>query len=830
MRRLALCAVACAISFVGQVHWRPAPFAITAEIKTNTPARLQLRYNRGYGNRQEGTTSRDLAQTADFVRVRFPIETSTSQGLRLVNLGFGRELDIRSLRFQPLGAAARQLTAADLTPNSPDTAETRISQEGDIIHVESNGTEPLVLHLLPGSRIEASRLAGLLQWIFVVPLCLAAMALLLGLTKRADDKASVAFNAPRSRSIVVATLILGYLFFSAFGLNGSSTALWRYYADRELPTAGVLAGTPKEVRSDEWMLQTPWLFSQAAQAPSFSVRNPSIGSDVTPLVTNLPVRHWSTIFRPQMWPFFFLNVERAFAFYWNFKSFALLLGAFLFFGVLTGGKTLLDLGGALFVAFSPFLQWWLSTPTCLPEMLAMFFFALWLIAVVARSQSRWRIFAAGVGLVFALPNFVFCCYPRFQIPLVYLGAGLLLGGLALRSRPDALVRLRLACLITTTGFIAFLTWLWWREVAEVIRITALLSYPGLTRFTGGGFEWNRFLDPFLEFSMTGDHFPEKLENACEAAGFLFVAPFLLVPIVRDAFRRRVDLLVVIPLGIAALTALYMTVGVPLWAAKISGWAYVSSGRANLLVGVASAIALVRFLSREKQEPNLAIGASLFGAWLVLLIVILKTTNVRLGHFEASSTITAAALFFAVVALCIWTRSALVSWVLLLIPQIYACALVNPIVQGVPGLTQSRVLSWLADAHRQKPDGNWVVLGDTLRAQVFPDFVKATGAHVLGGMRCNPDYDVLKILDPTKKYVALTDRYAWIHFKKGEGDAPIFEAAPGVAYDIRLPLTAPLLDDLGVKHILEVDLPDEGEVPPGFHLVETRDRCRLLERD
>jgi hypothetical protein len=113
-----------------------------------------------------------------------------------------------------------------------------------------------------------------------------------------------------------------------------------------------------------------------------------------------------------------------------------------------------------------------------------------------------------------------------------------------------------------------------------VRITSLLSYPGQVRFTGGGFEWRRFFDPFLEFSMTGDRFPERLENASEAAGFLFLAPILAARVVWDAIRGRADRMLVIPLLLIAFTIVYMTVGIPQWLATISGWSYVSSVRAN----------------------------------------------------------------------------------------------------------------------------------------------------------------------------------------------------------------------------------------------------------
>jgi hypothetical protein len=138
--------------------------------------------------------------------------------------------------------------------------------------------------------------------------------------------------------------------------------------------------------------------------------------------------------------------------------------------------------------------------------------------------------------------------------------------------------------------------------------------------------------------------------------------------------------------------------------------------------------------------------------------------------------------------------------------------------------------WLAKARENKPDGNWMVLGNTFRAQLLPEFVKATGADVLGGMRCNPDYPTLRLLDPAGKYRTLTDRYAWVHFKKGDSDLPVFEAAEGLAYDIRIPLRIDLLDQLKVKHILEVDLPMNEDAVPGFSVTAIQNGCRLLERN
>ena len=194
-------AVLCALSFIAQVYWRPAQFALFAEIRTDAPTRIQLRYNRGYGVRQEGISTKILKASGEFVRVRFPIEVNSAQDLRLVNLEFGRSLDLRSLTLKPLGGAARSLTAAELSPNTPDTTNTQISQVGDVIHVESSGTEPLVLHISRGSRLRASRTALLLQWIFVLPLAGAAVGLLfaLGQKRKIDSDHSQSADLPEAR-------------------------------------------------------------------------------------------------------------------------------------------------------------------------------------------------------------------------------------------------------------------------------------------------------------------------------------------------------------------------------------------------------------------------------------------------------------------------------------------------------------------------------------------------------------------------------------------------------------------------------------------------------
>lgn len=833
LRRAAapMLATLCALLFVAQLHWRPALFTLVLEMRADRPLRLQLRYDRDYdGVCQQASVTRFVESHGEFTTVRFPIESNYARNLGLIGIDHAGPFEIREVRLDSLGPSSRRLSLGDVSPAKP---ETKITFQGaGTIHVSSDKAEPAVV-VAAGSLVKAPWFMRLIPWLFVgVIACVCVLFmrhLRPGLTAtHAVDAATRPF---RSRRLIIWLLVMGYVAASLLKLNGSSTALWQWYGDREVPRAGIFVGSPKDVRSDEWLLQTPWIWSQAVRMPAFSATNPTVGSDVTPLVTNLPVRHWSTLFRPQMWPFFLLPLETAFAFYWNFKLFGLLLAAVLFFGSLTDGRTAIAFAGALFLTFSPYVQWWFSSGTCLPEMMAFLFFGLWLATVIRQAKARWQIVAAAVGLLFSMEGFILCCYPRFQVPLAYFAAVFLAGTLAFFKASGDRRVLRLCCFVCVIVTAGAVTWLWWRDVAGVIRITAQMSYPGQVRSTGGEIRWHELLAPFLEFSMTQERFPIALGDVCQAAGFLFLAPLLVAAAFRDWLRHRnLDRILLLQLALIAGALWFMMVGIPTWLARSSGWDYVYSSRAVLLLGVATTVALVRSLALSRNTPALTSNPLwLFGGLTLLLVGILYQTNVRLSHFETVATVISTALFFALLCACFWRGLVAATWILLLVPQLYACALINPIARGLPGLTESPLLHWLTEAKTRQPKTKWIVVGDTLRAETLPELLKAAGIDVLGGVRCNPDYEMLRVLDPTEKYRAIYDRFAGVHFREANISEPVFVANDDLSYDIKIPLKADLLDRLNVRSVLEVDMP-QNQIPPGFRVARQTENLRLLERE
>lgn len=653
----------------------------------------------------------------------------------------------------------------------------------------------------------------------------------------ADERPSAESSA-RVRNIIVTSLILIYLAASLVKLNGSSTALWLQFADRQSPTKGLIAGTAKGIRMDEWMAQTPWIWSQANQDPPFPLTNRNVGNGAAPLLTNLPVAHWTMFFRPQMWGFFALDRERAFAFNWNFKWVGLLLGGFLFLRIIARGNNFLALGGALILLFSPYVQWFFSTLTCMPEMISMVFIGLWALDLLFRTKSRWAVAGAGAILLIAIEQFVFCCYPRFQIPLVYLALALVLAGWfrhrsrSNKPRDDAhyfRICVLGAVLITAAG----LLWQWHREVASSVNEVQSLIYPGQSVSKGGSFPWYFFLAPFLEFSMTQDHFPSPFANVCDASGFLFIAPILAVAFVRDAWQRRFDAILLALILFLAGAIFFMLYGVPQLMARATGWSYVTSPRCILAVGVASVIGLVRYLAlapnrRPDHDKRFAVAIALL--LTPMLFGYFHAANSKLGHFVTLAGLIAAAIFFATVVSLLWQRVALVSCLLLLIPCLCSYGVVNPIGQGLPGITRSGMFRWFSRVHESDRGALWIVTGNlTVRTCFLAQLVKATGANVLGGTRCMPDREMLKVLDPEDRYASVHNRYAWVCFQVSAEPKPVFELHAPDYYLVRLPFQAELFESLQVKYVLVVDQAGNAATLPGFERAGELEGCVLLRR-
>lgn len=336
---------------------------------------------------------------------------------------------------------------------------------------------------------------------------------------------------------------------------------------------------------------------------------------------------------------------------------------------------------------------------------------------------------------------------------------------------------------------------------------------------------------FLEFDMTEHHFPKFMGNSSEASGFLFILPVLIAVAIHEALQRRFDLLLIAPLACVTLLVCFMSAGVPEWFARATALWAVSSTRANLAVGIGSAVVLVRWLARRTPDaapPRLPVARSLlFVAIAALLFAVLNPANAKIGDFVSFTSVLAASLFFALLFIFIWVRAVVPTCVLLLVPLLYAHGLTNPISRGLPGFSESELLQTVQSAREPDPAGRWLVLGRSARSKLIPQMVKATGAEIIGGVRINPDREMIQVLDPAGKYAEVYSRYAEIMFTPSKNLKPVFELTSLATYTVHLPVGGDWIHRLGVRYILAVDLPAEETAIAGFDEIASYRGSRIL---
>ena len=126
-------------------------------------------------------------------------------------------------------------------------------------------------------------------------------------------------------------------------------------------------------------------------------------------------------------------------------------------------------------------------------------------------------------------------------------------------------------------------------------------------------------------------------------------------------------------------------------------------------------------------------------------------------------------------------------------------LVNPIVQGLPSLIESSAAKHVAAIYKGDPNAAWA----GYESVTLPQFIIATGARVLNGVKVVPDLDFLNRIDTAGSNRDIYNRYAHIVFRLPSTDEidPRFELASVDAYRVMVAPTNPALRSARLKYVV-----------------------------
>ena len=474
----------------------------------------------------------------------------------------------------------------------------------------------------------------------------------------------------------------------AAGLHGSSISMYSTATVVARAPVQPIAGTGKAIRGDEWAYHTPAILHQVYRATPFDSETTPLGPDHASLFANLPVRHFTTIFRPQFWGFFVFAPEYAFSFYWQFKALLLLTGVFSLLLLLTQSSRVAAFG-ALWYAFSPNIQWTYSWPSLLPDMVGLFCLVICAVFYMSVGRRPARLVAAATICALCAVNFALCAYVPHQIPLVWLGVFLCIWWVVARrkaifTRDYALPR------IAALGSA-------WCVVGLVMVGFYLDAEPALTTMAN------------TDLPRAQVDTRRWLFDAGDVLAFLLVLGERPTPAAAPGIRQHLRVRRVLLAGahhahhharrdgnsreeqaywtlmtFGALLLVWMTLPVPNAIGQALFMDKTGAGRCVHVLGLVNIalVALALSFGRARAGTDWRRSFILGAAVLAVVAPVLWLTNSRLAGFLTTSELVTAASYATIVIVSVIENRFRLLAALLVLPHIAVFGLVNPVDRGL----------------------------------------------------------------------------------------------------------------------------------------------------
>lgn len=445
-----------------------------------------------------------------------------------------------------------------------------------------------------------------------------------------------------------------------------------------------LAGSPRSVRSDEWLVLGGSALAQVNHQPPFPVVNRLLGLDGQNMMvigmTGVPVAHVSTLARPATWGYFFLPLRQALAWHWYFPFFACLLALWSLLQTLAGDRPVRNLGLTLLFCSAPYAAGWSNWPLYVTA------WACGALALALRMlhqpASAVRVALQGVAQGWLLACFALTLYPPWQIPL----ATLCLLLFAVRAVP--VWRSQQGRWAAMPGFgcaalvCAMLLFAWWAGAQDAIAAMEATVYPGQrAALHGGDMPAAALLRGYSNVD-TLAHLRYSLLNASEFASYFF----LFLPLGWLALRQVRTAEPGLAAALLAFTcfALFFAVaGVPPLLAQALLWHRVPGPRLDLVLGLTSVLLLALLpptgtpaSQRVYAGPRMAAGLAI--AWALTVATALHAIPADFyPHLSVTLLLTLSACATAMAYL--WMRGHLgVAITLQLLVNLVAIATFHPI--------------------------------------------------------------------------------------------------------------------------------------------------------
>jgi hypothetical protein len=566
---------------------------------------------------------------------------------------------------------------------------------------------------------------------------------------------------------------------TALGISGSSTGVyWSMFGTGADPS--LLFGGPRGIRSDEWLVQSSWVISQAQQG--FPLINQTFPGGMDSTVQNdLPSWDWSTLFRPHVWGYLIFPLDQGMAVRWWLPALALITSTYVFVVSVLPKRPLTAAMLAVGLFYSPIFQWWFLPTTLWPVALA--FTAMTTLIWAFKTKRIWVniVWAALTGYLAVAT--AMSIYVPYMIPALYVIIFFAIGVVVSEKASDRLTFPQIAkrflplVLAAVGALVVMGAWI----VTRLDTITAVTStvYPGQRlELTGTLNEPNElaafFSGPFqrvLQGGIPGIFAP----NQSESAAPLLLVVFLLVVFAWAAFSRSrvriagIDWMLV---SVIACTLFFVAfLIIPNWdsVAHLIAVDRTVAARARLafaILGVVGATLLIRRIEQTELKvwwPIALLSAA--AAVTASLAVANYMRTVAPPILASGNAWIVVTVLLALTILFLCRGQAFLGSGALLVASLLIGFQVNPFYQGVFDLRDTQMGQEVVAIGETDPDAEWVGVGGFVPTAMLVE----SGVRAYNGMQTSPADEMWEEIDPDDEYEFESNRLANVNWTPGTGE-------------------------------------------------------------
>lgn len=548
------------------------------------------------------------------------------------------------------------------------------------------------------------------------------------------------------------------IFFSVlvlFKIHGSSIGVyhWTLYG-REVQDPDLVYGSPKPIRSDEWLGGTQLTIMQdQSDYPEYNQHLVSGGNDVSK-VFDAPTKDWVTFFRPYNIPFLALPFDFAFAIKWWSMLFLLIVSSYFFILRVTKSK-LFSILLAISFGISPFVLWWYQAALFLP--LAYGFLLLILgMRVIDQEKIPFVRSKLKINILYTLAlSYIgvsggLLLYPPFLIPIIFTIVLFLVGYMAQRLTQNKISLRELLKRLSVFGMASLISivfgFIFFTEHKDMIDSVANSLYPGQRISTSGDLGYlsifDGFLMPLLQSEIRGANF---FVNQSEASNFILILPFLLLPgiilqVIEYRRTKKIDYVFAAINAVAIIFFLKAFVHFGDGIYKILLLDRVPGIRLIIGFGFVGILQMVYFAKKigeiKFEFRNLAITSLLYSAVIFgILFIIGQDVMHDYPKFVSNTTLITgfAGLFTSIITLFMLNKKILAA-IVLLVFSVGSSFKILPLYKGTEVLRENNVVNKIEQV--SQPEDNWVTMGNIF----FENFPLMSGRDLVGGLQLYPDLD------------------------------------------------------------------------------------------